>query len=70
MEILNQLKPAIIQKELEDIYAELYPYYTNSEIISNSEFNEYKDTSIETLKSDIKLLYQQMLNTRTVYLTR
>jgi len=67
-DVMEQLKPAVIQKELETIYAELYPYYSNSDIMSTSESNFYPNTTFSTLTSEIKLIYQQMINTRSSYL--
>ncbi len=67
-EVFEQLKPAVIQKELETIYAELFPYYANSEIMATSETNFYPNTTLATLESGIKLVYQQLIDTRSSYL--
>jgi len=63
--VLVLLQPEIIKRELEAIYSELYPYYTNKEIISLSKDNYYKNADLKNLELDIYVLYQKLITLRT-----
>jgi spore coat protein H len=67
-ELMNQLSPDVIKRIFENTYAELYPYYSNNEIISNSQYDLYKDASLIKLKNDLSTLYEKLLIYRDVYL--
>jgi len=62
------LSPDVIKRIFENTYAELYPYYSNNEIISNSQYDLYKDASLIKLKNDLSTLYEKLLIYRDVYL--
>jgi spore coat protein H len=68
LELMNQLSVEVIKGAFENTYAELYPYYSNIEIISNSKYDQYKDQNLENLKRNMEILYNQLLNLREVYL--
>jgi spore coat protein H len=68
LELMNQLSVEVIKGAFENTYAELYPYYSNEEIISNSKYDQYKDQNLENLKRNMEILYNQLLNLREVYL--
>jgi spore coat protein H len=67
-ELMQQLSPVVIKSVFENTYAELYPYYSNSEIISQSKYDRYKDSDLFTLKRDMQALYEQLLFYRNIYL--
>ena len=67
-ELLEQLSSDLLKRIFENIYAELYPYYLNDEIISKSAFDRYRDTNITMLKSYILSLYEQLIIYREIYL--
>jgi spore coat protein H len=67
-EVLEKLSPALMKQVFENTYAELYPYYSNKDIISNSEFDVYKDANIDNLKSYLLTIYLQERAYRDKYL--
>lgn len=67
-ELMNQLSPGVLKRVFENTYAELYPYYSDNEIISKSEYDLYKDDNLIKLKSDMLSLYEQLIIYRAHYL--
>ena len=63
-ETLDQLPSDTIRAIFENTYAELYPYYSASEIISMSKFDSHKDTNLSKLGNDMRSLFDQL---KTVY---
>jgi spore coat protein H len=68
IELMNQLSTGVLIKIFENTYAELYPYYSNNEIISKSKYDLHKDTNLTRLKSDMLSLYGNLLIYRDLYL--
>jgi len=68
LELMNQLSADVLKRIFENTYAELYPYYSNNEIISNSKYDLYKFTNLIKLKSDMSFLYEQLIIFRESYL--
>jgi len=56
-ELMNQLSTEVLKRVFENTYADLYPYYSNNEIISKSGYDLYKDANLINLKSDMSTLY-------------
>ena len=67
-ELMNQLSPDVLRRVFENTYAELCPYYSDNEIISNSKYDCYKDTNLIKLKSDMSTLYEQLMIYRNYFL--
>lgn len=67
-ELMNQLTTDVLKRVFENMYAELYPYYSNNEIISKSRYDLYKDANLINLKSDMLSLYKQLIIHRDFYL--
>ena len=67
-ELLNQLSPDVLKKVFEDTFAELYPYYSNNEIIGMSRFDIYKDANLIRLKNDMLSLHTNLTISRNHYL--
>lgn len=67
-ELMQQLSPGVIKSIFESTYGELYPYYSNSEIISQSKYDRYKNSDLPALKRDMQALYEQLLFYRNIYL--
>lgn len=57
-EILKILNPDVIKDSFEKVYAELYPYYTDQELIAQSEFDQSGLTDLEILKTDLQSHFQ------------
>lgn len=67
-EVLNRLSPDLLKIVTEHTYAELYPYYTHPEIISNVQFDYYKDASMANLRAYLSEVYKLMNHYRGAYL--
>lgn len=67
-ELMNQLSVDVLKSAFQNTYAELYPYYSDNEIISNSRYDRYKNDNLIKLKSDLLTLYDQLLIYRDYYL--
>lgn len=67
-EVLEELSPVLLKQVFENSYAELYPFYADNEIISNSEFDVYKDANIDTLKSYLLATYLREIGYRVHYM--
>ena len=66
--LLNELSPDVLKSIFEKTYSELYPYYSNQEIISESRYDSHKNISLPDLKWRLELLYDQLLVSRLVLL--
>lgn len=69
-EVLETLSPVVLRQFVQETYAELYPYYSNKEIISNVQFDYFKDASMETLKTYLTQIYDLLYNSRKNYLEK
>jgi spore coat protein H len=67
-EVLEKLSPEVFKRVFENTYAELYPFYSDKDIISNSESDVYKDASIDNLRSYLVSIYLQETASRNQYL--
>jgi spore coat protein H len=67
-ELLSQLSPDVIKRAFENTYAELYPYYSDKEIISKSEYDLYAGASLTKLKYELSMLCAKLLIYRDVYI--
>lgn len=67
-EVLKALSSDFIKRVFEDTFAELYPYYSNSEIIGMSQYDLFRETNLIKLKNDMANLYEQLLLTKNQYL--
>ena len=67
-EVLEQLPDETLKEVFENTYAELYPYYSNNEIISMSGYDSHKGTSLDKLETDMKSLFDQLKITYSYYL--
>jgi spore coat protein H len=67
-ELLTQLTPEVLQKVFENTYAELFPYYSNNEIIKNSIYDQYKYADLKNLESRMLSLYELIMNYRSTFL--
>ena len=66
--MLDELSLPELKVIFEDTYAELFPYYSETEIISNSKYDVYKDANLENLKSEIVTVYLGLKGARDNYL--
>jgi len=66
--LMNEMSPDVIKRIFEKTYAELYPYYSNDEIISQSKYDRYKNDNLEGLKNNLLTLYDQLVISRRVFL--
>jgi spore coat protein H len=67
-EVLNKLSPEVMKRVFENTYSELYPYFSDKEIIGNSRFDLYKDANLETLKDDLISSYHRLIISRNYFL--
>ena len=67
-ELMNQLSTDVLKRVFENTYAELYPYYSNNEIISKSGYDLYKDANLINLKSYMLSIYNQLIIYRDIFL--
>jgi spore coat protein H len=67
-DILIRLSPEVIKDICENTYAELYPYFLNNEIISQTKYDRYKDVSLDGMKTNIQTIYGQLMMSRSIYL--
>ena len=63
-EVLGILTPQVIKESFEQVYAELYPYYLDQEIIAQSESDHYGSTVLSILKEDLRQQFQILLMQR------
>ena len=67
-ELMNQLSTDVLKRVFENTYAELYPYYSHTDIISKSSYDLYKGDNLINLKSDILSVYDQLILYRNYFL--
>ncbi len=58
--VLTQLSASTLKNVFENTYSDLYPYYSNGEIIGMSQYDLYKNATIETLQADLDNLFNQL----------
>jgi spore coat protein H len=63
-EVLETLSPVALRQVIQETYAELYPYYSSKEIISNVQFDHFNDASMETLKTYLDQIYNLLYASR------
>ena len=63
-EVLALLTPEVIKETFEKVYAELQPYYTDKEIIAQSEYDHYGPTVLNILKEDLRHQFYNVLMQR------
>lgn len=66
--ILTRLTPDKIKEILEGTFAELYPYYSENEILDAAKHDLWPEKNIPKLKEDMFTLYTQLLVSRNLYL--
>lgn len=69
-EVLERLPAEVMKRIFEGIYAELYPYFTNPEIIGMSEYDSLNLTNTEKLRNDLNNLYKRLKYSRERYLNK
>ena len=67
-ELLSQLSSDVLKRDFENTYAELYPYYSNKEIISKSDYDLYAGATLPKLREELSTLYIKLSIYRDVYL--
>ena len=60
-QVLEILNPEVIKDAFEVVYMELYPYYSDQQLISKSESDQYGLTSLSDLKADLHEKYKAIL---------
>jgi spore coat protein H len=67
-EVLDKLSPELLKNVIEKTYTELYPFYSDEEIIGNSKFDFYKDANLGNLKAYMMSIYLTLNASRNHYL--
>jgi spore coat protein H len=68
-EVLNVLTDDKLREVFENTFAELYPYYLDSELIKMSEFDSHHETDLQMMKDDLMKLYKQLVMIFGIYRT-
>ena len=63
-QVLEILTPDVIKDTFEKIYMELYPYFSDQELIAQSESDHYGLTNLTDLKADLRNQFQATLYQR------
>jgi hypothetical protein len=58
----------MLQHAFQEIFAELYPYYTNPDIIGMARFDAYKNPDIASLENAMYVIFNQLIISRNNYL--
>jgi spore coat protein H len=67
-EVLETLSPDLFKKIIERTYAELYPYCSEREIISNCQYDHFKDANLGNLQVYLSEIYLSLCGLRRSYL--
>jgi spore coat protein H len=67
-ELMNQLSNDVLKRVFENTYAELYPYYSDNDIISNARYDLYGEKNLNSLKSDLLSVYENLIIYRSIFL--
>jgi len=67
-EVIEALSPKDLKEVFDNTYAELYPYFSEKEIISQAKFDAYKNANLENLKTEIVTLYLGLTGSRVLIL--
>jgi spore coat protein H len=63
-EVMIHLTPQTIKRILEETYAELYPYFSEEEIIAMSAYDVYQNANLSNLQSELRSAYQSLVTAR------
>jgi spore coat protein H len=67
-DLLTQLSPSVLKRVFENTYAELYPYYSNEEIINMSGYDAYRNANLKRLEAYMMALHEKLATSRDFYL--
>ncbi len=67
-EVIETLSPKNLKEVFDNTYAELYPYFSEKEIISQAQFDAYKNANLENLKTELVTLYLGLTGSRGLIL--
>lgn len=62
--VLESLNQKTLKTIFEETYKDLFPYYSNQQIIEMSQYDYYKKANFETLEKDLRILFNQLLMSR------
>ena len=62
---MNTLTPEVLKENFEKVYGELYPYFANSKIVAQSEYDEAGLTSMSLLEEDLNTHFQFLIRRRS-----
>lgn len=63
-DMLIRLTPLTIKRIIEETYAELYPYFSQEEIIAMSAFDAYQHANLDNLQSEMRSTFQSLTTAR------
>lgn len=63
-QMISTITPELLKKSFEQVYNELYPYFSDPEIIAQSQFDLFGRTNIDLLREDLKLHHEFLLDRR------
>jgi spore coat protein H len=59
-ELLGTLSPGTLKRIFENTFAELYPYYSDNEIISMSKYDVYQNACLPNLTEDLQNVFEYL----------
>jgi spore coat protein H len=65
--ILDVLTEETLREVFENTYAELYPYYSENELIKMSRYDSHNETNLEIMSDDLRKLYNQLVQVFRIY---
>jgi len=67
---LSAVTPDFLWKTLIETYSELYPYYLEPDVISQSQYDRYGETNLEQLEDEMSKQYKSLIERRGNILKR
>ena len=62
--VLSTLTPEVLKENFEKVYGGLYPYFANSKVIAQSEYDQAGLTSLSLLEEDLNNYFQFLIRRR------
>ena len=66
--VIKALTPSVLKKSVENVYAELCPFYIKPEIMQNVQHDAFKDANFKTLHESMTNIYNLLVNSRGYFL--
>lgn len=67
-ELHEKLSPKVLKSVFEHTYSEIFPYYSDNEIIGMSKYDRYPGAEIGKLRDNLTIMYNQLVLSRNLYM--